>query len=695
MNIKNIKFVCAAALMAMASGSVLAQPTIPAPAPTAAQDDVISIFCNSFTPNSEWSFGEWGSGTTWTDEVIGNNDNVAKFVTTGAGYFGWQFADKNVKDFDTLHLDIWAENDCTVNYYVISKTEGDVTQDKISVPLTLKANQWNVFDLSLSTWSANNLERVFQFKFADMPNQTIYIDNVYFEKVAVEDDEAPEWAIDPAATVSATSATVTATAIDNVTRALTYEISATTDFATIADTSTGMPGARATMTVKGLTPNTEYTYYVRVKDAAGNVGEVKTVTFTTSDGPVLEEVTYYGTAGGADLSQWLDKVDGYYPVITYTATTTSTNQMVFNIKLSEVVEGLVAELWCDQAKSYASMTQVPGTTDEFTATIFDEFEKNRGDQINFRFRFPMPGGAPMTQNIYMNIGDSNAKPDADVTAPTWNADPTTQNVADQEVELVVNLTDDSGVVTLTITGDNGFAETVKSVSANGTDQVIKLSGLTAKTTYNLSIAVKDAAGNEGDAKNVSFTTAEAPSLDVLYQTIDFVSADWTKNGGDNTFAPNGSIQIAVNADNTVTMTVKVDEDADLIDNSQCILHGIDTFWLTLQDDNTFVGTSAQRIANRDASQPFHLNFVLKNGKGNSEYKVTYFTPSAGTTSAVARVDADGVKVVAADGVIRVDGRQFAVYTIAGQQVYNGAGEARLDRGAYVVVFDGKAVKVML
>lgn len=432
---------------------------------------------------------------------------------------------------------------------------------------------------------------------------------------------------------------------------------------------------------------------------AGNVGDVKTVTFTTTEAPALEEVTYYGIAGGSDEANWIDKVDGYFPTIEYSATTTAYNQMAFKIKLSEIGKGFATpELWCDQlpAPGFVGMTKVEGTTNEFTATLFDENAKARGDQINFRFRFPMEGGAPMTKNIVMKVGDSNAKPSEDTTAPTWGSDPVAQNVTGKAAEIVVNVTDDSGSAVITLTGDNGFVEVKKTVKADGTDQTIALNGLTANTDYNLTLAIADAAGNAGESKTVKFTTLETPDREVLYHSFDFTSENWTKRGDSNTFAPNGNILLTVNADNTVTVKVTVDEGAETVDNAQVILHGIETFWINAQEDGSFVGTSTKSISNREASQAFHLNFVLKGVAKNSELNVMSFIPSEGSTSAVAEVETEAAKVVAANGVIRVEGdKTFAVYTVAGQLAFRGMGEVRLDKGVYVVVVDGKAQKVML
>lgn len=519
----------------------------------------------------------------------------------------------------------------------------------------------------------------------------------------VPDNEAPTWVSEPTVVASPTAATISVNAKDNISTILKYEVSKTEDFATLEASVSGKANEATEIALKGLSQKTDYTYYVRVKDMAGNVGDVKTVTFTTTEAPALEEVTYCGIAGGPDEANWIDKAAGYFPTIEYSATTTAYNQMVFKIKLSEIITDCTPELWCDQLPAgHVGMTKVEGTTNEFTATLFDENAKARGDQINFRFRFPINGGgAPMTQNIYMKVGDSNENPAGDTKAPEWGVDPVVEKVTDKTAEIVVNVTDDSGSAVITLTGDNGFVEVKKTVKADGTDQTIALNGLTANTDYNLTLAIADAANNAGESKTVKFTTLEAPDLDVLYHSFNFTSENWKKHdqGGSNTFAPNGRLLLTVNADNTVTFKVTVDEGAETVDNAWVILHEIgDSFRINAQEDGSFVGTSTKSISNRDASQIFHLNFVLKNGVGNSElyYNGMSFTPSEGSTSAVAEVETEAAKVVAANGVIRVEGdKTFAVYTVAGQLAFRGMGEVRLDKGVYVVVVDGKAQKVML
>lgn len=509
----------------------------------------------------------------------------------------------------------------------------------------------------------------------------------------VPDTEAPAWVSEPTVVASPTTATISVNAKDNISTILKYEVSKTADFEKLEASVSGKANEATEIALKGLSQKTDYTYYVRVKDMAGNVGDVKTVTFTTTEAPALEEVTYCGIAGGSDEANWIDKVDGYFPTIEYSATTTAYNQMVFKIKLSEIGEGLTTpELWCDQLPAgHVGMTKVEGTTNEFTATLFDENAKARGDQINFRFRFPMTGGAPMTQNIYMKVGDSNAKPSEDTTAPTWGSDPVAQNVTDKTAEIVVNVTDDSGSAVITLTGDNGFVELKKEVKADGTDQTIALNGLTANTDYNLTLAIADAANNDGESKTVKFTTDEAPDLEPLYLTIPIVSKDWNNEA----YNPNGSILITVNPDNTLSFKVSLDQDREDFIETNMYVHGVqEPVSLIRTSEGVYECTTTNSISNRDALVHFHMYFLFSDG--NSTFAVKNFTPSEGSTSAVAEVETEAAKVVAANGVIRVEGdKTFAVYTVAGQLAFRGMGEVRLDKGVYVVVVDGKAQKVML
>lgn len=533
------------------------------------------------------------------------------------------------------------------------------------------------------------------------------------EENTAKDTEAPAWGSDPTAGANSTSATISVNANDNVSTTLTYEVSETADFATVEATVNGKANGTTEIALKGLSPETNYTYYVRVKDMAGNIGDVKTVTFTTTAQAAVV-ATYYGVFYPND---WAEKVTvggkEVAPQINWKAETLEGyNDVIVTAELSEALPDGAALKFCAFIEGGVGpvdnkVMAATGNANEYTiklSEVLPEGKTLEKDQIfgQFFFRlFPTGEGAfSMTKILpaVYKVGMSNDSIATDTKAPEWGVDPVVEKVTDKTAEIVVNVTDDSGSAVITLTGDNGFAELKKEVKADGSNQTIALNGLKANTAYNLTLAIADAAGNAGESKTVKFTTQETPDREPLYLTINFTSEDWTKNGDTNTFAPNGRLLLTVNADNTVTVKVTVDEGAEAVEFVEFILHGIETFRINAQEDGSFVGTSTNSISNRDASQIFHLNFVLKNGVGNSElYRDGMsFKPSEGSTSAVAEVETEAAKVVAANGVIRVEGdKTFAVYTVAGQLAFRGMGEVRLDKGVYVVVVDGKAQKVML
>ena len=501
-----------------------------------------------------------------------------------------------------------------------------------------------------------------------------------------EDTEAPAWVSDPTAVASSTSATISVNANDNVSKTLTYEVSETADFATL-ETVNGKANETTEIALKGLSPKTDYTYYVRVKDMAGNVGDVKTVTFTTTAQAAVV-ATYYGvfyandweekaTVNGKEVTPQInwkaETLEGYNDVIV-TAELLEALPDGAALKFYAFIEGGVGQV-------YDNDMTATGKVNEYTIKLSEVLPEGKTLSENqifsqFFFRlYPTGEGAFSRTKILTTykVGASNDPIATDTKAPEWGVDPVVEKVTDKAAEIVVNVTDDSGSAVITLTGDNGFAELKKEVKADGSNQTIALNGLMANTAYNLTLAIADAAGNAGKSKTVNFTTLETPDREVLYHSFDFTSENWKKHGqgGSNTFAPNGRLLLTVNADNTVTVKVTVDEGAETVDNAQVILHRIETFWINAQEDGSFVGTSTNSISNRDASQVFHLNFVLKNGVGNSElyYDGMSFTPSEGSTSAVAEVEAEAAKVVAANGVIRVEGdKTFAVYTVAGQLI---------------------------
>lgn len=520
-----------------------------------------------------------------------------------------------------------------------------------------------------------------------------------------EDTEAPAWVSDPTAVASSTSATISVCAKDNVSKTLTYEVSKTADFATL-ETVNGKANEATEIALKGLSPKTDYTYYVRVKDMAGNVSaEVKTVTFTTTAQAAVV-ATYYGVFYTND---WEEKatVGGkeVVPQINWKAETLEGyNDVIVTAELSEALPDGAALKFCAFIEGGVGPVDnkdmtATGKANEYTIKLSDVLPEGKTlakDQIfgQFFFRiYPKEGGVSRTKILaaVYKVGASNDPIATDTKAPEWGVDPVVEKVTDKTAEIVVNVTDDSGSAVITLTGDNGFAELKKEVKADGSVQTIVLNGLTANTTYNLTLAIADAAGNAGESKTVNFTTLETPDREVLYLTIPIASEDWNNEA----YNPNGSMLITVNPDNTLSFKVSLDQDREDFIETSMYVHGVqEPVSLIRTSEGVYECTTTKSISNRDALVHFHMHFRFSDG--SSTFAVKNFTPSEGSTSAVAEVETEAAKVVAANGVIRVEGdKTFAVYTVAGQLAFRGMGEVRLDKGVYVVVVDGKAQKVML
>lgn len=458
-----------------------------------------------------------------------------------------------------------------------------------------------------------------------------------------EDTEAPAWVSDPTAVASSTSATISVNANDNVSKTLTYEVSEAADFATV----------EATVNGKEVAP--QINWKAETLEGYNDVIVTAELSEALPDGAALKFCAYIE----GDIKQ-VDNKD-------MTATGKANE---YTIKLSEVLP--------------------KGTTLAKDQTF---------GQLFFRI-YPKEGGAFSMTKILTGkykVGASNDPIATDTKAPEWGVDPVVEKVTDKTAEIVVNVTDDSGRAVITLTGDNGFAELKKEVKADGSNQTIALNGLTANTAYNLTLAIADAAGNAGESRTVNFTTLETPDREPLYLTINFTSEDWTKAGETNTFAPNGNILLTVNADNTVTFKVTMDQDRTDFAETLMYFHPFPTDMgkgMTRTAEGVYEYTTTGSITDRDALVEFHMYFTFPGG--SSTFKNKTFKPSEGSTSAVAEVEAEAAKVVAANGVIRVEGdKTFAVYTVAGQLAFRGMGEVRLDKGVYVVVVDGKAQKVML
>lgn len=137
-------------------------------APTYAGYQVKAVY--SATYNADCNFGEWSSGTQYTQEEFGK-----KYVTTGMGYFGLEFTGMDCSAMEALHLDVWIAADASIRIVPIhGGTEVGVTAQ-------LKGQKWNSIDIALSEFEGvTNWSNVYQIKIDNASNLTFWLNNVYF-----------------------------------------------------------------------------------------------------------------------------------------------------------------------------------------------------------------------------------------------------------------------------------------------------------------------------------------------------------------------------------------------------------------------------------------------------------------------------------------------------------------------------------
>ncbi len=148
--------------------AVLDAPDAAPAAPTYAGYQVHAVY--SATYNADCNFGDWGSGTVYTQEEYGK-----KYVTTNLGYFGLEFTGMDCSEMEALHLDIWSAEDASIRIVPIhGGTE-------VGVTAMLEGQKWNSINIALSDFTGvTDWSNVYQIKIDNAAFLTFWLNNVYF-----------------------------------------------------------------------------------------------------------------------------------------------------------------------------------------------------------------------------------------------------------------------------------------------------------------------------------------------------------------------------------------------------------------------------------------------------------------------------------------------------------------------------------
>ena len=222
-----------------------------------------------------------------------------------------------------------------------------------------------------------------------------------------EDVEAPVLNSVSAGNITGYSADITVNATDNQSTSLTVEIASDEAFESVLGTSRVNSGEDGICTLDNLSPLTDYTLYVRVSDLAGNVSEVKTVTFSTLE--PADAVTFVGSIaadGWASTGTPEGEAEVFAPAVSYEIVTTRENRLQFRLSLDRVCPGLGVEVWIDDEPFFKlQQPQAENAVNLFEGENSQSYP--RGTKLNIRFRFPFTGGVSETKPFEFEVGSKS------------------------------------------------------------------------------------------------------------------------------------------------------------------------------------------------------------------------------------------------------------------------------------------------
>ena len=256
--------------VAVTTDNYLTAPATAAAAPTWPAAQVKAVY--SPTYNADCIFQDWGSGTTYSQDIYGK-----KFVLAGGGYFGVDGFSLNCLTMEKLHYDIWIADDATIRVVPIW---GGPEQ---GVSVNLKGQQWNSIDIALTDYTAiTDWSNIYQIKIDQASNLTFWIANTYFyRETELVDDVKPTNVSAVKASESYFSVVLTVSAEDN-SGAVLYVVK---DGENEVGSGAGASGANVNITISNLTPNTEYNFSVIAKDGNENASDPVAVTAKTLVAP--------------------------------------------------------------------------------------------------------------------------------------------------------------------------------------------------------------------------------------------------------------------------------------------------------------------------------------------------------------------------------------------------------------------------
>jgi len=171
-------------------------PTTPAPTPTLAATNVISLFSDAYTNRTVDSWlTSWSPGTNQLTELMIGTDNVKKY--TPQPYLGIEFVGANAIDATTMthfHIDVWTADASELHVKLVNFADmgnyGDgsmVTGSELNVATygALSTGTWHSYDIPLADFLAVSgglaaKNYLAQLLLVTPNNGSVFVDNIYF-----------------------------------------------------------------------------------------------------------------------------------------------------------------------------------------------------------------------------------------------------------------------------------------------------------------------------------------------------------------------------------------------------------------------------------------------------------------------------------------------------------------------------------
>jgi len=147
-----------------------------APIPTQLEEDVVSVYSDSYSTNIATVLNPgWGQQTAQSEVELATGDTALLY--SNLNYQGLLYTSTDVTTMDYVHFDYYTDDATALKFSVIKEGTGENAYD-IAVEAGITTGQWVSVNIPLSHYTVTDLTGVNQIKTEG--NGSVYVDNIFF-----------------------------------------------------------------------------------------------------------------------------------------------------------------------------------------------------------------------------------------------------------------------------------------------------------------------------------------------------------------------------------------------------------------------------------------------------------------------------------------------------------------------------------